>query len=80
MPVVDASNFDLSSFRLSHFSSRFSLWHYRLGHVYTSRLSFLASSGVLGVLNTCDISDCSACKLAKLSASSGVSVSMYCSI
>ena len=59
---------DLSSFRLSISSSSFYLWHSRLGHVSSSRLRFLASTGALGNLKTCDISDCSGCKLAKFSA------------
>ena len=65
---VAASSVDLSSFRLSHLSSDFYLWHSRLGHVSASRLQFLASTGALGHLKTCDISDCSGCKLAKFSA------------
>ena len=59
---------DLSSFRLSLSFSSFYLWHSRLGHVSSSRLRFLASTGALGNLKTCDISDCSGCKLAKFSA------------
>ena len=50
---------DLSSFRLSVSSSSFYLWHSCLGHVLSSRLRFLASTGPLGNLKTCDISDCS---------------------
>ena len=65
---VAASSVDLSSFRLSHLSSDFYLWHSRLGHVSGSRLQFLASTGVLGSLHNHDISDCSGCKLAKFSA------------
>ena len=49
-------------------SSSFYLWHSRLGHVSSSRLRFLASTGALGNLKTCDISGCSGCKLAKFSA------------
>ncbi|KAJ9548119.1 hypothetical protein OSB04_020662 [Centaurea solstitialis] len=64
---VAASSVDLSSFRLSHSSSVFYLWHVRLGHVSASRLQFLASTGALGQLKSCDISDCSGCKLAKFS-------------
>jgi hypothetical protein len=56
---------DLSFFCLSHSSSSFYLWHSRLGHVLSSRLRFLASTGALGNLQPCDISDCSGCKLAK---------------
>ena len=63
-----ATSVDLSSFRLSPSSSSFYLWHSRLGHVSSSRLRFLASTGALGNLQTCDISDCSGCKLAKFSA------------
>jgi len=59
---------DLSSFRLSLLSSSFYLWHSRLGHVSSSRLRFLASTGVLGNLKTCDIFYCSGCNLAKFSA------------
>jgi len=62
-----ATTVDLSSFRLSLSSSSFYLWHSRLGHVSSSRLRFLASTGALGNLKTCDISDCSGCKLAKFS-------------
>jgi len=59
---------DLSSFRLSLSSSIFYLWHSRLGHVSSSRLRFLASTGALGNLKTCDIFYCSGCNLAKFSA------------
>jgi hypothetical protein len=59
---------DLSSFRLSLSSSSFYLWHSYLGHVLSSRLRFLASTGALGNLKTYDISDYSRCKLAKFSA------------
>jgi len=59
---------DLSSFRLNLASSSFYLWHSRLGHVSSSRLRFLASTGALENLKTCDISDCSQYKLAKFSA------------
>jgi len=68
MSVVAATPADLSSFRLSFSSSSFYLWHSRLGHVSSSRLRFLASTGALGNLKTCDISDCSGCKLTKFSA------------
>jgi hypothetical protein len=72
VPVVAAAaattTVDLSSFRLSISSSSFYLWHSHLGHVSSSRLRFLASTGALGNLKTCDISDCSGCKLAKFSA------------
>jgi hypothetical protein len=63
-----ATTVDLSSFHLSLSSSSFYLWHSHLGHVSSSRLRFLASTGALGNLKTCDISDCSGCKLAKFSA------------
>jgi len=59
---------DLSSFHLSPSSSSFYLWHSHLGHVSSSRLRFLASTGALGNFKTCDISDCSGCKLVKFSA------------
>jgi hypothetical protein len=49
-----ATTADLSSFRLSLSSSSFYLWHSRLGHVSSSRLRFLASTGALGNLKTCD--------------------------
>jgi hypothetical protein len=62
--VAAAATVDLSSFRLSLSSSSFYLWHSHLGHVSSSRLRFLASTGALGNLKTCDISDCSGCKLA----------------
>ncbi|KAL5767968.1 hypothetical protein ACOSP7_014549 [Xanthoceras sorbifolium] len=65
LPVFAAPSVDLSSFRLCPSSSSFYLWHSRLGHVSTSRLRFLASTGDLGNLQTHDISDCSGCKLAK---------------
>jgi hypothetical protein len=72
VPVVAAAaattTVDLSSFRLSISSSSFYLWHSHLGHVSSSRLRILASTGALGNLKTCDISDCSGCKLAKFSA------------
>jgi hypothetical protein len=58
---------DLSSFRLSLSSSSFYLWHSRLGHISSSHLRFLASTGALENLKTCDISDCSGSKLAKFS-------------
>ena len=50
-----ATTVDLSSFHLSPPSSSFYLWHSRLGHVSSSRLGFLASTGALGILKTCDI-------------------------
>jgi len=59
---------DLSSFCLSLSSSSFYLWHSCLGHVLSSRLRFLASTGALGNLKTYDIYDCSGCKLTKFSA------------
>jgi hypothetical protein len=58
---------DLFSFRLNLSSSSFYLCHSRLGHVSSSHLRFLASTGALGNLETCDISNCSGCKLAKFS-------------
>ncbi|GJY64055.1 gag-pol polyprotein [Tanacetum coccineum] len=58
---------DLSSFWLNRSSSAFYLWHSRLGHVFGSRLCFLASTRALEKLDTHDISDCSGCKLAKFS-------------
>jgi len=58
---------DLSSFRLTHSSSSFYLWHSRLGHVLSSHLRILASIGALGNLLPYDISDCSGCKLVKFS-------------
>jgi len=66
--VAATTTVDLSSFHLSLSSSSFYLWHSRLGHVSSSRLRFLASTGALGNLKTYDISDCSGCKLAKFSA------------
>ncbi|KAK4373109.1 hypothetical protein RND71_008493 [Anisodus tanguticus] len=59
---------NLSSFHLTHFSSKFYLWHSRLGHVSGSRLRFMCNTGVLGDLQSDDISDCSGCKLGKFSA------------
>ncbi|XP_020596126.1 uncharacterized protein LOC110036103 [Phalaenopsis equestris] len=68
VPDIAASSVDLSSFRLSSSSSKFYLWHSRLGHVSSSRLKYLVSTGALGELKTSDISDCCDCKLAKFSA------------
>ena len=49
VPVVTvaaaATTVDLSSFCLSLSSSSFFLWHSRLGHVSSSHLRFLASTG-----------------------------------
>jgi len=42
--AATATTADLFSFRLSLSSSRFYLWHSRLGHVSSSRLRFLAST------------------------------------
>jgi hypothetical protein len=64
VPTV-ATTVDLSSFHLSPSSSSFYLWHSRLGHVSSSRLRFLASTGALQNLKTCDIYDSSGCKLIK---------------
>lgn len=63
-----AASIDLSSFHLTPLSSKFYLWHSRLGHISSSRLKFLCNSGVLGDLRSHDISDCSGCKLGKFSA------------
>jgi len=63
-----AATVDLSSFRLSISFSSFYLWHSCVGHVSSSRLRFLVSTGALGNLKTCDISVCSGYKLAKFSA------------
>jgi hypothetical protein len=63
--VAAAATVDLSSFCLSLSSSSFYLWHSRLGHVLSSRLRFLASTGALGNLKTYDIFYCSGCKLTK---------------
>ena len=57
------SSVDLSSFCLRVSSSSFYSWHSCLGHVLSSRLRFLASTGALVNLKTCDISDYSGCKL-----------------
>ncbi|PWA98143.1 gag-pol polyprotein [Artemisia annua] len=65
---IASSSVDLSYFWLNRSSSAFYLWHSRLGHVCSSRLRFLASTGALGKLDAHDISDCSGCKLAKFSA------------
>jgi hypothetical protein len=43
---------DLSFFHLSLSSSSFNLWHSRLGHVSSSHLRFLASTGTLENLKT----------------------------
>jgi len=61
--IVTISNVDLSSFRLCSASSPFYLQHSHLGHVSTSCLKFLASTGVLGTLDNHDMSDHSDCKL-----------------
>ena len=66
MSVIAATTVDLSSFHLSHSSSSFYLWHYRLGHVSSSHLRFLASIGALRNLQPCDIFYCSGCKLMKI--------------
>jgi len=42
-----ATNVDLTSFCWSPSSSNFYLWHSRLGHVLSSRLRFLVSTGAL---------------------------------
>jgi len=61
--IFRASCVNLSSFRLSSSSTTFYLWHSCLGHIYASRLNFLASTGVLGSLDNHNTSDCSGCKL-----------------
>ena len=79
LPDVAASSVDLSSFRLNSSSSNFYLWHSRPGHVSSSRLKYLASTGALGKLQSNDISDCCGCKLAKFTAlpfSKSISVSV----
>ena len=63
-----AAAVDLSSYHLTSTSSKYYLWHSRLGHISGSRLKFLNSSGILGDLNPHDISDCSGCKLGKFTA------------
>ena len=63
-----ATRVNLSSFHLTPSSSKFYLWHSRLGHVSGSRLHFMRNSGVLGDLSADDISDYSGCKLGKFSA------------
>lgn len=40
----------LSNFHLTSSSSKFYLWHSRLGHVSGSRLRFMCNSGLLGDL------------------------------
>ncbi|KAG8371600.1 hypothetical protein BUALT_Bualt13G0104800 [Buddleja alternifolia] len=63
-----AMRVNLSSFHLTPSSSKFYLWHSRLGHVSGSRLRFMCTTGILGDLPSDDISDCSGCKLGKFSA------------
>jgi hypothetical protein len=53
--AITITTVDLSSFRLSSSSSSFYLWHSHLGHVFFSRLRFLASTRALENLQTCDI-------------------------
>lgn len=62
-PNVTATNVDLSSFCLKT-SSRFYLWHSYFGHVSSSRLKYLVSTGALGKLQASDISKFCGCKLA----------------
>ena len=50
---------------LSFESSSFYLCHSHLGHVSSTCLKFLASTGALRQLQTHDIPDCSGCKLEK---------------
>lgn len=64
---VASSSVDLSSFCLRPSSFEFYLWHSRLGHVSSSRLNYLISSGSLVKVKGHDISDCNGCKLAKFS-------------
>ncbi|KAG8365262.1 hypothetical protein BUALT_Bualt18G0085900 [Buddleja alternifolia] len=63
-----AMRVNLSSFHLTPSSSKFYLWHSRLGHVSGSRLRYMCTTGILGDLPSDDISDCSGCKLGKFSA------------
>lgn len=65
---VAAMPVNLSSFHLTPSSSKFYLWHSRLGHLSGSRLRSMCTSDVLGDLPPDDISDCSGCKLGKFSA------------
>ena len=44
--TVAATSVDLSSFRLSPYSSSFYLWNSHLSHVLSSRLKILASKRV----------------------------------
>lgn len=54
--LVASSGVDLSSFGMSHSSSKFYLWHSRLGHVSGSRLKYLASTGEFEKLDSHNIS------------------------
>lgn len=68
VPDVAASYIDLSSFHLGPKSSEFYLWHSCLGHISSSRLQYLISTGSLGKRSSHDILDHSGCKLAKFTA------------
>ena len=68
MSVATATNVNLSSFHLSHSSSNFYLQHSRIGHISSSRLRFLTSTGAFENLQTYDISYYSGYKLVKFSA------------
>jgi len=62
--VAAATSVDLSSFRLSHSSFSFHLWHNsHLDNVSSSHLRFLTSTRALENLKTCDIFYCSGYKL-----------------
>ena len=58
-------NVEFSSFRLSHSSSSFYIWHSCLGRVSSFCLNFFASTRPLGKLQTHNVFDCSGCKLTK---------------
>ena len=68
LSVPPMSSFAFSSFRVNKHSFAFHLWHSRLGHVSSSRLRYMLSTGSLGHVPYYSISDCVGCKLGKFSA------------
>ena len=60
--------FALSVSGLANPPSLFYLWHYKLGHVSSSHLKYMLSSGLLGNVPYSDICNCKGCHLAKFKA------------